>query len=214
VSAVQRIRLTFSRGEEAKYTSHLDLARQWERAVRRAGLPLAYSQGFTPHARISFAAPLAVGLTAEGEMVDLFLAEELPPETVRERLGAQMPPGLVLLAATAVEPAAPSLQASVCAAAYEVWFDERVPGLAEAVEALLARESVPYERKREKRTKAIDLRPFIETLVALEDDGRSGLDMRLRLDTAGSVRPDEVLGALGLGGRPVRLRRTRLFLAE
>lgn len=210
----QRVRLTFNRDEDAKFTSHLDLARLWERAARRARLPIAYSRGFTPHARISFAAPLAVGLTAVGDLVDLFLAEPLAPETVRERLGAQMPRGLVLTAAAAIDPSAPSLQASICAAAYEAWFEDSVPGLAQAVEALLACESVPFQRRREKKTKAVDLRPYVEALVALEDGGRSGLAMRLRLDTTGSVRPDEVLAALGLGERAVRLRRIALLLAE
>lgn len=210
----QRVRLTYSRGEEARYISHLDLARLWERAARRARLPLAYSQGFTPHARISFAAPLAVGLTAEAEMVDLFLAEPLPAEEVRERLGAQMPPGLAITAAEVVEASGPSLQALVRAMEYEAWFAERVPGLAAAVETLLARASVPFERRREKKQKAMDLRPFVETIEVLDDAGRCGLRLRLRVEADGAARPDEVLAVLGLGGQPARLRRTRLVLAE
>ncbi|MCL4464985.1 MAG: TIGR03936 family radical SAM-associated protein, partial [Chloroflexi bacterium] len=79
MTAVQRLRVSFSRGEAAKYVSHLDLARLWERALRRARLPVAYSAGFTPHARLAFAAPLAVGITASAELVDVYLSELVPP---------------------------------------------------------------------------------------------------------------------------------------
>ena len=70
---MQRLRVTFSRGEELKYLSHLDVMRLWERALRRADLPLAYSQGFSPHAKISIAAPLPLGVTGERELMDIVL---------------------------------------------------------------------------------------------------------------------------------------------
>ncbi len=308
---MQRLRLTFTRGEEAKYVSHLDLARLWERAVRRARLPLAYSAGFTPHPRLSFAAPLAVGLTSDGELLELYLTEPSPPAEVQARLGAQLPPGLALL--SVVEEAdAPSLQSRVRAALYLARFRTAIPDLAARVAAFLARERVPYERKRERKGKTLDLRPYVEQLAVIEDgqadlipwppspqgkgepqgspppagegtgersaslplpaqartvstpdDCRGGrpadddsgasppfrgsapgdrpsardidphpsplpgrerestsrvepggqvLCLRLRFDAAGSVRPDEVLDALGLGEQPVQLHRVRLVL--
>ena len=66
---MHRLRLKFSRGEKLKYLSHLDLMRLWERALRRAGLPAAYSEGFSPHPRISLASPLAVGVTSRAELM-------------------------------------------------------------------------------------------------------------------------------------------------
>ena len=69
---MQRIRIKFNRGEEIKFISHLDITRLWERALRRAGVPLAYSQGFSPHPQLSFAVPLAVGMTSEAELLDIF----------------------------------------------------------------------------------------------------------------------------------------------
>ena len=68
---MQRIRISFSRGEKVKYISHLDLMRLWERALRRASIPIAYSQGFSPHPKISIAAPLPIGVTSDGEFMDI-----------------------------------------------------------------------------------------------------------------------------------------------
>ncbi len=68
---MQRLRTSFSRGEELKFLSHLDLMRLWERAFRRAGISLASSEGFTPHPRISLAAPLSVGTTGQAELMDV-----------------------------------------------------------------------------------------------------------------------------------------------
>ncbi|MHB1006803.1 MAG: TIGR03936 family radical SAM-associated protein [Chloroflexota bacterium] len=208
---MQRLRFTYTRGADGQYISHLDMARLWERALRRARLPIVYSQGFTPHARISFAAPLAVGVTADAELVDLFLAEPLAPAEARARLAAQLPPGLALTATTEVDLSAPSVQSQVRAAVYVAEFEEAVPELGERVAALLARDAVPYERKREGKVKRIDLRPYVEALTV--DDAAGALTLRLKLDNGGSVRPDEVLDALGLGKRPVRLHRACLVLA-
>ncbi|MHB1415360.1 MAG: TIGR03936 family radical SAM-associated protein [Chloroflexota bacterium] len=213
---MQRLRVTYARGDELRYVSHLDMARLWERAVRRAGLPLVYSHGFTPHARISIAAPLAVGVTATADLLDLYLEEPVPPLEAQTRLSAQLPAGLSISDVTEADEEAPSLQSQVRAAEYLATFTEPLPGLdlETAVQDLLARESIPYERRREGKVKALDLRPFLLALCVARADGRPALRMRLRMDTAGSVRPDEVLDALGLAGHPVRLHRERVILAE
>lgn len=213
MTVAQRLRFTFARGEAAKYVSHLDLARLWERALRRARLPVAYSSGFTPRARIAFAAPLSVGHTAGAEPVDVYLSESVAPEEALARLRAQLPEGLTLLSATAVDPGAPSLQAQVRAAEYVVSFAEDVPELSERVAALLARSEVPCERRREgKRLKALDLRPLIQALSVAPAIGATRLTMLLKMDTAGAARPDEVLAALGLADRRLKIHRERLLL--
>ncbi|MDA8217356.1 MAG: TIGR03936 family radical SAM-associated protein [Dehalococcoidales bacterium] len=213
---MQRLRITYARGDELRYVSHLDMARLWERAVRRAGLPLFYSRGFTPHARISIAAPLAVGVTAAAELLDLYLEEPVPPAEAQARLYAQLPAGLTISDVTEVDQLAPSLQSQMRAAEYLATFREPLPSLdlGTAVQDLLARESIPYERRREGKVKALDLRPFLQALSVATVDGRPALRMRLRMDTAGSVRPDEVLDALSLAAHPVRLHRERVILAE
>ncbi len=94
-----RYRLTFSKGEEVKYISHLDLMRSLERALRRADLPLDYSLGFNPRPKISIAAPLAVGVTGTAELMDVILYRPVDPQSLLERLNASLPGGVRILAA-------------------------------------------------------------------------------------------------------------------
>src|SRR5690606_23094332 len=94
----QRLRVTFAKEGPLRFVAHLDMMRTWERAIRRARLPLAYTQGFSPHARIALAAPLPVGVVGRRELLDLWLGEPLPTEEVAERLAAAMPPGLRIVA--------------------------------------------------------------------------------------------------------------------
>lgn len=117
---VQRLRVTFGRGEELKYITHLDLMRFFERALRRANLPVAYSEGFSPHAQLSLAAPLPVGTTSDAELMDVFLEERLAPKTLLAQLAKQTPAGITLRGAEEVAVGLPALQAEVRFADYEV----------------------------------------------------------------------------------------------
>ena len=93
---MQRLRIRFSRGEEIKYISHLDLLRLWQRALVRADIPLAYSEGFNPHPRMSLAVPLALGVTGEAELMDIFLAKWSSPHSFESAIGRQLPKGNVV----------------------------------------------------------------------------------------------------------------------
>ncbi|HXF50211.1 MAG TPA: TIGR03936 family radical SAM-associated protein [Dehalococcoidia bacterium] len=214
---VQRLRVTFRRGEELKYITHLDLMRAWERMLRRAELPLAYSEGFTPHPQISFAAALPVGVIGEREIADVYLSERVAPERFLEAARTQAPPGLELLAAEEVGLGLPSLQSEMRWAEYEVetpadgWTPERAR---EAVERFLAAESIPWEHQREKETKRYDIRAMVQDLRVLESPpGRIRIWMRLRHDQEVAGRAEQVAAALGLP-EPERIVRTRLALAE
>ncbi len=89
-----RLRVRFSRGEEIKFISHLDIMRLWERAFRRAQIALAYSEGFSPHPRISLAAPLAVGVTSQAELMDVFLVRQVSPHWFDGAVTQQLPAGI------------------------------------------------------------------------------------------------------------------------
>jgi hypothetical protein len=117
---VQRLRLTFTKEEPIRYIGHLDVVRLWERACRRAGLPLAYTLGFTPHPRLQFAAPLALGVTGEAEVLDVFLTERLEPAAFVARLGLTLPPGSRALRAREVPLPDPAVSARLRWAAYRV----------------------------------------------------------------------------------------------
>jgi radical SAM-linked protein len=220
---VQRLRVTFSRSDEMKYVTHLDMMRFWERALRRAEIPVFYSEGFSPHPQIALAAPLAVGVTSECELLDVFLERRITPRSFCEAIAPQLPPAVRVIEAHEVGLTLPSLQAEVRAAEYEV--DALAPegfDVDAAVQRMLDAESIPWEHKREDEVKSYDLRPLVIELAVDQVSGVSGqgsghlvtLRMLLRNDsTAGSGRPEQVALALGLG-MPVRIHRTRLLLAE
>jgi radical SAM-linked protein len=212
----QRLRVTFTRGDDMKYVTHLDMMRFWERALRRAAIPVTYSEGFSPHPQIALAAPLAVGVTSDCELMDVFLEERMTPRSFIETLSPQVPPAITITAARETGLALPSLQADVRAAEYEV--DAPVPDgvdVAAAITTMLAAESLPWQHKRDEETKSYDLRPLIiELEVASREDDLVRLRMLLRNDsTLGAGRPEQVALALGLGA-PTRIHRTRLILAE
>ena len=212
----QRLRITFAKGQEIKYISHLDLMRLWERILRRARLPLAYSHGFNPRPKIAVAAPLPVGFTSRGEVMDVVLERHISPYNFAKGLAPHLPPGLEVLSVEEVYPKLPSLQSQVRAAEYRVMVSwdgsqEEMEGklLAEQVRQLLVAEQLP----RQRRGKDYDLRPLIEDLwvEGKETDGWV-LGMRLRAGSQGTGRPDEVLDALGLAEKLYVVRRERLLM--
>ena len=127
---VGRVRLTFSKEGALRYIGHLDLVRMWERAFRRARLPLAYTLGFTPHPRLTFAAPLALGATSEGELLDVYLREALTTDELVERIAAELPAGCAVRSAAALAVEGPPLTGLTRWAAYTV-LASGVPGSAD-----------------------------------------------------------------------------------
>lgn len=210
----QRLRLTYAKGQALKYISHLDLARTWERVFRRAGLPLAFSQGFNPRPRFQIAAALPVGVTGRGELLDLWLLETLVPEEVLEGLQPELPGGLEALDAVEVDLRAPSLQSQLRAASYRVAVStlETAEAIDARVQALMELPSVPRQRQHKGRWQTYDLRPLIQRVeVKPGQEGGQLLLMRLQASPQGAGRPDEVLDVLGLSLAPHRLERTNLY---
>jgi radical SAM-linked protein len=209
----QRVRIKYAKGERLKYLSHLDLARTWERAFRRARLPLAYSQGFNPRPRFQIAAALPVGVTGGAELLDVWLAEPLAPEDVLSRLQATLPPGLEALASEEVELRSPSLQSEMRAACYRalVWSEEPVEGIRTRIRALLDAPTLLRQRHHKGRWQTYDLRPLVQSVdVEQAQAGRALITMRLQASPQGAGRPDQVLDALGLSLAAHHIERTSL----
>ena len=208
-NSLRRWRVGFGRGEELKFLSHLDLMRLWERLLRRGGVPLAYSQGFTPHPQLSLALPLPLGVTSQAELLDLWLARPLPLGHLLSALERQCPRGVALGGAEPVPPRAPSLPSLVRAAEYRV--EGEGNGVAEAVAALMSASHFPWEHRRDKEVRRYDLRPLVEGLRAERGPrGEWVLEMRLKAGPEATGRPDQV--ALAVGLQPHRLHRTRILL--
>lgn len=215
---VQRLRLTFNKDGPTQYIGHLDLARTLERALNRARIPIAYTQGFNRRPRLSFAAALPLGYTSEYELADIWLLEEMDPQVALLQMMEKMAPGIRI---TAVEQASlrdPSLQSLTQSARYKVTplDKQELEDLRSRIDYLLAKDSLIRERKQGKgKVKTYDLRPLIEALTAASNDqGDAILDMTLLLKTGRVGRPDEVLAALDLDPLAASIHRTTITLAD
>ena len=200
-----RIRITFSKQGALRYIGHLDLHKLWERAARRAELPLAYSQGFHPQPKMNLASALPLGFSSRCEVLDMRLERDITLDGLSERLNDTLPSGLQVLDVEQVEERAPALQTQVVAAEYEVRMIESAFGtdLQRRIESILASESII----RNRRGKEYDLRPLIEGLDVMNDK----IVMRLAAREGATGRPEEVLDALGIAFEETRIERTRLF---
>jgi len=208
---MQRIRIHFAKTPAMRYTGHLDLFRAWERSLRRANLPLAYSQGFNPHPRINLAAALPLGFTSEAEIADIWFDPDVELAAVEQALAPALPPGILAQRYAQVDLRAPALQTQVEAAEYEVTFLDPQPELEERVAALLAQTEI----LRSRRNKPYDLRPLILEMERLPtgEDGADRLFLSMVARENASGRPDEVIAALGVDPAEGRVHRTRLILA-
>jgi len=213
---MQRLRITFSRAEEVKYISHLDLMRLWERALRRAAIPMAYSQGFSPHPKISLAVPLAIGVTSESEVMDILLRRRVSPYFFIKVVSEQLPSGIGILGVEQVSLTAPSLQSQVREAEYrvEVEADAGVEKVEAALCSFVAKEHMPLQHQRDTGVRRYDLRPLVHRLWLIGwQQSRCTLGMRLRTDSRGTGRPEQVIAALGFPQRPISIHRTRLVFS-
>lgn len=199
----QRWRLVFARDEEARYLSHLDALRLWERAFRRGEIPVATSDGFSPRPRLIFAAPLQLGMLAEHDLADLFLAERLTAPDLRDRLAAGMPRGYRVVELHDVWIGDPALAPQLTAADYRMTLlNVERARLGRAAGRLMTAERLPRERRKEARAIPYDLRPLLLELRAGPADP-TALPPRCRPRNGGGA-VDE---AAALAGSRQRSRR-------
>src|SRR5689334_12360017 len=186
---VQRLRVRYAKRGRLRFTSHRDFSRAFERAVFRARVPMAYSSGFNPHPRISYAGASPTGSASEAEYLEIALAEVVDPAAVMADLDEALPDGLDVL--EAVESPGGSLADRLTASRWRVETAAEPQALADAVAAFLAADSVVVERMTKKGLREFDCRAAVRELGA---DGQ-GLDLLLR-HTVPAVRPDDVLTGL------------------
>ena len=212
---MQRLRIRFSRGQEVKFISHLDIMRLWQRALIRAGISLAYSEGFNPRPRISLAAPLAVGVTSEAELMDIILTKPASPHFFTAAVNQQLPPGIEILQVYPTAPTMPSLQSQVRYAEYKVELETEngQKDIESALNSLLSAKNLPWQHQRDTGPRSYDLRTLVDDLWLIDwRNGYCAIGMRLRCDNSGSGRPEQVAAALGFTHYPQSLHRTKLIL--
>lgn len=212
---MQKIRIRYAKRGRARFTSHRDFSRAFERALRRAALPVAYSSGFHPHARISYANASPTGAATEAEYLEIGLAEECDADRVCEALDAALPPGLDVLEAVVAEPGA--LADLLTGSVWQI----RLTGVGEAQlqtarDAFLAAEEVAVERMTKNGIRSFDARSAVLRMEVAPEE----LRLVTRHQTP-SVRPDDVLSALAVvdpsfqpGDAPIVTRLAQGILDE
>lgn len=190
-------RLRFARREPAIWLGHLDLMRTFERTVRRAGLPVIWSQGFNPRPHLEFALPIGVGLATQDDYVDILMTEPLDESSLQERLNASFPVGIEILEVKIVPAEGPSLMSLIAASDYVL----DGAGLADAARRLLAvPESQPWlvEKNSKGKLLTVDIRPLLIDLTIVTEDQ---LLVRVMAGSRNNLRPDLLLKVLvSLGG--------------
>jgi len=207
VATSTRFRVEFAKEAPMRFLSHLDLMRTWERALRRSGLPLAFTQGHHPHLKMSFGPPLPLGFRSRAEVFDLELCRP-PGVDLAQRLNAVLPEGLTVTAFRPILYRNPSLMSQLEGGSYRVRFPASylaeagiAPGnllalLHERVAGLLARDVVLVRRVGGDKAREFDARPSIVAIHAGSDELPAALDLHLRFTLRAAARPDDLLGLL------------------
>lgn len=194
---VQRLRIRYAKRGRLRFTSHRDFSRAFERAVFRARIPMAYSSGFNPHPRISYAGASPTGSASEAEYLEIGLAEVVDLDEVRGLLEEALPDGLDVL--EVVESPGGSLADRLEASHWLIDLDAAPDVATAAVVAFLAADTVTVQRMTKKGLREFDCRAAVVRLAVAARDGGSRLDLVLRhLEPA--VRPDDVLAGLAASG--------------
>lgn len=195
--AKARVRMKYRKDTEVRFLSHLDLVRTFERALRRAELPIAYSQGFHPHPKMAFGPPLTLGMTSQAEYVDMQFEQPFS-QSIIQSLNHVLPTGLHILRAKPIFGKTPSLSSIICQADYLVKLDSRfsLKHIEGAIEILLQKQVIWIQRLTKGATKEVNIRPHILAMEAVSDKEDISLHLRLRTSDAGHVKPYEVIGQL------------------
>ncbi len=224
---MNRISFSFARKLPLAYISHLDMLRLFLRALRRSRLPLAFSQGFNPHPRLTLALPLPVGVTASEEYGEIYFTEFIRPEDFIGRLRPQLPEALELIDAYIVRPEAPSLASRIEAALYRAilknGFEQRLTAesVRDALERLLAREEIIIQRKtKKKKTASTNVRPYIIEAVVKKEAGKPmELNLVLKAGSQGGISPVFLLEQLesdpvctGISAHDWQLHRESIYV--
>ena len=199
-----KYRAEITKGEEVRYISHLDYAGLIERAIRRAKLPAAYSEGFNPHMKIAFASALAVGVTSDAEYMDFELTQQLCQPEVFDKLNKNLPPGVKVLKLKLVrefknQKKHKALMAEVDLAEYDIYvpLESDWDSAVKAVKLFNEQEEVIYHRVTPKKTKDIEVKQYLAKPVKLAMSGdKLKVTMDIIITQSGSIKPQEILGLL------------------
>ena len=212
---MERIRITYEKTGAMRYTSHLDLQKVWIRALLRAKLPLAYTQGFHPTPKVAYAWPLPLGWGTEGELMDIWLddpeGKEVDGQEFIQKVNNSMPAGLRILEVEKLPYSDPALTIIIQSAVYQIIFPELLgeKDLAKKMERLMAQEMI----ERERRGKIYDMKPLIENWsCGVNSDGDAYMEVQMAARDSAMGRPDELAAALEFDPYAVNIIRMKYLL--
>lgn len=188
-SNILKIRIRFTKSGDVRFISHHDLMKVFERASRRADIPIAMSQGFNPHPRFSMPLALSVGVVGRDEVLELELRESMSPEMLVEQLVQQLPKGIQVLSVEAIPH---STKNSVCDVTYEVVFKDTSLLNTIDIGEFLQQSSIIVDRIKNGHKKPFNIRPSIQEIRVKSN----GLFLSIKMTSEGMARPEEVLNVL------------------
>lgn len=213
---MERIRLTFEKKGAMCYTSHLDLQKVWMRAMLRAKLPVAYTQGFHPTPKVGYSWPLPLGWSTSGELIDIWLDgsdnRQIKTSGLIEDLNQAMPPGLRVLCAQKIQLFSDSLTTAIVSADYLVTFPAgtELHDLNERAAALMMRETI----ERDRRGKTYDMRPLIEDFSVKMFENVPAVYVRMAARDSAMGRPDELVSEMGYDPLDLSFERLKYYLKK
>ena len=214
-----RIRCKFTKQGYVKFVGHLDTVRMFQRAIRVARIPIAYSQGFNPHAKVYFAMPLSVGIGSTGEYIDIITSEDINVQKAKEDLNGILPEGIRILEASAIEEGTPSLMSLVTTADYKIVFEK---GQLTEEDLVCAKERISGEslvvlKKGKKKTSEVDIKPLIKGFKIETEEGLVKIHTKVAAGSGSNLSIDLLLKSIfekEVGDLEYSVERLELYAGE
>lgn len=190
-----KVRIKFAKEGIMRFIGHLDMMRYFQKAFRRSGIDIQYSQGYSPHQLISFAAPLGVGLTSTGEYMDIVMGECPSSDELVRLINEQMVEGVRIISAVALPDQSKNAMSIVDTADYQISFRENMApdfDLTDAISKFMAQECIMVTKKTKKSEKTMDIKPMIHQIYANEQ----GCFMNVATGSTQNLKPEQVMEVL------------------
>lgn len=190
VFVMNKYRLKFCKVGKICFIGHLDLMRLFQRALKRANLPISYSNGFNPHQIMSFAIPLPLGMESIAEYLDIQLQEDLEQNHIKNCLNNVMPDGIEILSVRKLNEDDKKCAAIIEASEYEITLDRKLNNLKEIIFNIMSKEEIFVNKTVKNKEKSVDIRSDIYNIKDISDDKISKINVILSTGSKKNLKPD------------------------
>ncbi len=211
-----KYRIKFTKVDKIRFIGHLDLLKLFQRAIKRAELPVAYSNGFNPHQLIGFAVPLPLGMASIGEYVDVEFKEEIDNLTIKDNLNNVMPDGIEIIDVRKFTEKDKSCASVLEAALYEVCFDEKIYEFSDIIRKMFLQDSFEIERTSKHKTKVVNIKPDIFSFDEIENEKYTVFKTIISTGSHNNLKPEllvkYIYGFMGRDYEPLKVKYKRIEL--